>query len=509
MRPGILCLLVALTLPATGGAQVAMRGRSGPASAYSDSPELAALQVPATPDSGKPSAPQKPKGLIELTVRPAAVQSPALKYHLMPDFVEQTPGDAEQLYTTAILVWKNRSDQDAPEWDAWRSVPLAQFPRDAARAFLAKVPTPVLHYVELGARRERCHWDYPLRQPNEAFAVMMPALGDLRNLGKLLALRIRLELADGQTGPAIHDLQTGFALARHVGNSPILIHALVGVALGQVNLKQVETLIEVPGSPNLYWALTSLPSPFVDPRKAIEYEKSCLYLNFPSLQNLDRAQLSPDGWRNLAYEIAQLPAVLSETQLEPGVTWRTKLVATGLGIKQYPAARQYFLSRGYTPEQVAAMPAAQVLLIYQRDEYENYRDELFKWWSVPYPEARAGLETAEHQLESRWQASMGVNPFMPLLPAVSRAYLNLVRLDRQIAALRCIEAARAYAAGHDHRWPRALSEIKELPIPLDPMTGKEFTYSVDAAGVVFTLDAPSPQADDPQGGFRYQVTLAK
>ena len=38
-------------------------------------------------------------------------------------------------------------------------------------------------------------------------------------------------------------------------------------------LGRVEELIQAPGSPNLYWALTDLPRPLLDLRKALQGEK--------------------------------------------------------------------------------------------------------------------------------------------------------------------------------------------------------------------------------------------
>jgi hypothetical protein len=65
-------------------------------------------------------------------------------------------------------------------------------------------------------------------------------------------------------------------MGRHVGGGPSLMHALVGAACATLVLEQVETWIQQPGSPNLYWALTNLPRPFVDFGKAMEAEKISL-----------------------------------------------------------------------------------------------------------------------------------------------------------------------------------------------------------------------------------------
>src|SRR3546814_11331112 len=59
------------------------------------------------------------------------------------------------------------------------------------------------------------------------------------------------------------------------------------------------------------------------------------------------------------------------------------------------------------------------------------------------------------------------------LPAVGACLQAQVRADRAIAELRCIEALRMYAASHG-RWPKTLGEIKDVPVPNDPVTGEPF-----------------------------------
>jgi hypothetical protein len=84
------------------------------------------------------------------------------------------------------------------------------------------------------------------------------------------------------------------------------------------------------------------------------------------------------------------------------------------------------------------------------------------------------------------------------------------RLERRIAALRCIEAVRMYAAAHDGKLPASLADISDVPIPIDPVTGKDFAY--DVAGSAATLSAPPPAGEVAGPGyntFTYQLTLSR
>jgi hypothetical protein len=77
-------------------------------------------------------------------------------------------------------------------------------------------------------------------------------------------------------------------------------------------------------------------------------------------------------------------------------------------------------------------------------------------------------------------------------------------LERDIAALRVIEALRMYAAAHDGQLPKALDEITAVPVPPNPATGKPFVYRLNGTTAVVEL----PQSDgfhSPNRRFEIQI----
>jgi hypothetical protein len=96
-----------------------------------------------------------------------------------------------------------------------------------------------------------------------------------------------------------------------------------------------------------------------------------------------------------------------------------------------------------------------------------------------------------------------------LVPAAHKVLMARTRLERRIAALRCIEALRLYAAAHGGQWPNHLSSVTEVPVPLDPATGRPFDYHV-ADGKAY-LDGPDvfPGAPNPAVTVHYVLTLRK
>ena len=79
------------------------------------------------------------------------------------------------------------------------------------------------------------------------------------------------------------------------------------------------------------------------------------------------------------------------------------------------------------------------------------------------------------------------------------------RLDRHVATLQCIEAMRLYAATHEGRFPKQLSDITQVPVPDDPVTHKPFIYSRTGAEAV--LEGPDPEGAQAREAIRYELHL--
>jgi len=96
-----------------------------------------------------------------------------------------------------------------------------------------------------------------------------------------------------------------------------------------------------------------------------------------------------------------------------------------------------------------------------------------------------------------------------LLPAVEKVFEARTRLDRKVALLRCVEAVRLYAAAHDGKPPAALADIKEVPVPADPLTGKPFDYKADGDQATLTARPPAGQQPNPGNMIVYQLTIKR
>src|SRR5262249_27611727 len=129
----------------------------------------------------------------------------------------------------------------------------------------------------------------------------------------MLACRARLQIAGQHYDKAIHSLQTGMAMSRHLGDSPLLISSLVGVASANLMLKEVEELIQAPHSLNLYLALVQLPVPFIDIHKAIEGEDLTLFGTFPLLRDIETTRFGPDQQKVLEEQFKRMLQLLENS----------------------------------------------------------------------------------------------------------------------------------------------------------------------------------------------------
>jgi len=462
-----------------------------------------------------------------VVVRPAKEPVPALRYTLLPPARELIPGNAAIFYHRAIerllsdtyrrqiraLKTKQPPEAGSSEDEVmeWLAMPAAQLPRDAVRR-LVDEHTHILREVELGARRESCDWEFQRRE--EGYDLSLEDIQETRRLGRLVALRARFEIAEGRLDSAIHWIQTGLALARHVGESRFYIQSMVAAAIVEEMAKALEQLVQAPGCPNLYWALAALPRPFIDLTAASEGERYLLEREFTRLRGIDEAVWSLEQARAFGDELEQKGGLLLGRWRMPKSTLTRPtlddlaehLVVAGVVARAYPDAKRALVASGMPPDRVEAMPAVQVVAIHSYRIFEEKRDDVFKWANLPYLQGHHGMMEAEKKAFAG--APVGF-PFVAILPAIQTVFVVPVRIDRRFAAIRTIEAVRQYAASHDGSPPPTLEALTETPAPLDPVTGKPFAYAVNDAAVSLTAPPPPGLERVSQYAVRYEIKLAR
>ncbi|MGD2174168.1 MAG: hypothetical protein PVJ27_02105 [Candidatus Brocadiaceae bacterium] len=453
---------------------------------------LVVAPVPARAARGS-GEPEGAEEVLRLSVHPAPEPVPALKYVLLPPLPERQRGNAALQYERAALLSTEREWPDAAEFQE-----LLELPLSGLRQKHISMPDHILREVERGARRERCQWELPLE---EGFALLLPDLRYYRQIARSLALRARVEVAEGNYGDALSTLQSGLAMSRHVGQGSTVIHSLVGMVMSDVTLDIVEDWVQCPDAPNLYWALTALPDPLVETRSGFELEQNVMAFQHPELADPLGSRLGPEGWRAIFEEVRFLMDASDRMQ-----SWLSS--PTALALVTYTEGKEHLVEEGYSRAEVEAMPVLQVVAAYMVDGFERITQEGHKLAYLPYWQARPGFEEVEDMLsEVRDQGRKDALLPLLIMPAIDRVCLERARLARRIAMLRCIEAVRAYAAAHEGRLPASLQEEGMLPVSTDPVIGRPFAYSVEDGEAVLATEVPAGGAYDRV--LRYVLTIAR
>jgi hypothetical protein len=415
-----------------------------------------------------PPAPEK------LNLHAAAAPTPALKYRLLPSAADRLPGNAAAEYGKVMAEQWTYFNKYVigDELEKWREMPLAQL-----RGEDVPLPGNSIYFLERGAKCRYCDWQLPIGDV-PFYTILLPEAQQSRMYSRVLAVKARRDIAKSDFDEAIKTFQTNYALARNIAEGETFVNGLIGIAMCGIMYPQVLEFIQQPGAPNLYWALSALPTPLVDMNDALEVESKGLELSFSQLKDVESAQRTPEQWRDVfhgfAIEALKLMSTADRPAPRPSREELDKVCEQML-----PAARRALIDAGMPAETIDSMPLHQVALLYTRAAYHRLFDDAAKYFSLPYPDAIVGIEKSIAEAES---ADADMREIVPLarqtLGAVRGTRMAIERNDRQIATLRVIEALRMYGANHDGELPELLTDVTEVPIPDDPVTGLPFEYEL-------------------------------
>jgi hypothetical protein len=457
----------------------------------------------------QPAAPSET--LIRLTVDPAPSPKPALRYLLLPELGEMNPGNPCHNYLKCFMEQqKFFFDKEAFQ----RREKLLAMP-------LKELPTQELHdyggfalrQADWAARLDKPDWQILLKLKTDGVSLLLPDLQQMRLLANAMKVRFRAEVALGRFDDALRTAKTMFAMSRHLGEHPTFIGDLVGIAVAAVTIGPLEEMLEQPGCPNLYWALTNLPKPFIALDKGAEGERASIQ---GELRDLDEtAPMSPDQLAKFIAHIDQILAqILAEGKpIKPGDGVRGFLNPRVKDEAKLSAARRRLVEIGFPEERLLQFPAEQVILVDEKREFEARRDDLFKYLNLPIWQIEAvaaqnkqpGLVPKPDSAGPAKEPALFADQF---LPALFRVHQAQARLEQRLALLRVVEALRLYAAEHHGSLPTQLSEIS-VPMPDDPITGKPFRYELRGSTAHVRGTPSFGREQEAPFNLHYEVTIRK
>jgi hypothetical protein len=444
----------------------------------------AVCSLPVDAEQPAPSA----ETVIRLTVQPMAAPKPALRYLLLPELKELQPGNPIEGYLRCFeeaqsLLLNKQPCERRNQLQAQPFLELSvQELQDAGKFDLRQ--------ADWAARLDSPDWHLTLQIKTGGFGLLLPDLQQMRQLANALKARFQTEVALRRFDDALRTAKTLFAMSRHLGEHPTLIGNLVGVAIAYVAIEPLQEMLEQPGCPNLYWALTNLPDPLVSMVKGMEGERVLVAGEFRDLDS--NVPMSKDQIKKLIQHIQK--ADIGSQKLREWLDGRIK------DKRMVSAARQRLVEVGFGPEQLQRFPAEQVMLLDQMRLFEVHRDELGKLMNLPSWQ----MEALAGQIKPKEEPSL----FDGVISALRKVRRVQGRLEQRIALLRHVEALRLYAADHDGQLPEKLSDIA-VPLPPDPFTGKPFRYQVEGSTAHLRGTPPAGMEKEAPFNVHYAVTIQK
>ncbi len=443
---------------------------------------------------------QPTETVIRMSVQPAPAPKPALKYQLLPELREMNPGNPIQAYSKCFAeqynFWRNK--EAVQNREQWQTMPLRELPlAKVSRLYNRRGP---LRYADYAARLDTPDWQILLQMKSEGATLLLPDLQGRRELAGALKVRFRVEIAERRFDDALFTAKTMLALSRHLGEHPTLIGNLVGTAVASLTLMTLEEMIQQPECPNLFWAFTDLPKPFIDLRKGIQGDRVWNTSEWEGLDDRERmieAQVGKivDRIRAHIKGAEQDPTV---PKVDVGI-WLDRRATNETHLR---AARKRLLDSGLSAEHIDKFSPLQIILLDEKLNFEVKRDEAAKVMSLPFWQAEGALTASTAAGED------GESLFGWMAIKARRMKLAQARIEQRIGLLRCVEALRMYAAERDGQLPARLEDM-HLPLPVDPFTGKPFVYKL--AGDTATVRGTPPRGEEknPAYNIRYEVTIAK
>jgi hypothetical protein len=431
--------------------------------------------------------------LIRLNLRPAPAPKPALRYQLLPELKEMNPGNPIQDYMKCMMEQKKfYFDEGASQnREKLLTMPLKELPaqklRDDGRYALSR--------ADRAARLDNPDWQVLLKLRAEGIELLLPEVQQIRAVARALQVRFRAEIAQCRFDDAIRTAKTMFAISRHLGEHPTLIGNLVGIAIASLAISHLDEMLDQPGCPNLYWALTTLPSPLIPLDKGMDGERVIMSWMFRDLGEM--VPMSTDQLQKCVADKETLLKLVDRKPSEPSVRkWLDGRIKDAAMVS---AARHRLVEYGLPEERVLKFPAEQVILLDEKRELEIRFDDDAKTKSFPFWQA----EALTSSIKLKKPPALFADLLVPITINVRRAQ---ARVDQRIALLRHIEALRLHAAEHNGTLPVNLSDVS-LPLPVDPVTGKPFRYEVTGGTAHLRGSPPSGQEMVPQFNIHYEVTL--
>jgi hypothetical protein len=440
--------------------------------------------------------------VVKLSIKPMATPRPALKYRLLPTPLEKKAGNAAVFYYRA-LPWAQGSQntETMKEYEKnserWLKQPSTPELRAEMKQWLEKIGNRWYHQIHEATYRDECRFDFRLQDLSGPPVVefLLPEMQAFRTLGRQLQVRTRLAITEARYDDALESLHCTMQLGQACNSEKLLICGLIGAAITSTTIPELEAWIASPESPNLYWALATLPQPVLDFRPSMEFERRLPEMVLPVLKQVETAQRTPEEWRTAVEELLSQMDAFTAGAVSKESKQNERAAFDQLVETRLPAAREALIESGVTREKVESMAPGQVLLWQTKNACRYMGDEFTKGAYLPASQQFDYYRELEARLQSEGYMKGPKEPIplaSILLPAIQKVLQTQTRLDRDFKAVQALEAIRAHASS-THELPENLTDITATPVPNNPFTNAPFEYFRQGNTAELKVHQPDPQ----------------
>jgi hypothetical protein len=420
--------------------------------------------------------------IYELEVSPAEESRPAMKYRLLPNPADLKPGNAATQYYKAFAM-----DSRGPfQTEAYQKLeemmgkPLQAIDTGELGQTLQLLQFDVFYRsIRAATARQTCDWEEPVE--DEGVYLLLPAVQSFRSVARLLSMKAKYEVARGNFDEALLTARDTFTLSHHLQrDGETIVQCLVGIAIaGLAHDHFTLEWIRAPGSPNLYWALSEIPS-YIDSRRVVASDLRFPEYTLHALKEIDQRAFTAAEANELAVKAFANEA--SSRLNANDLARRAQLAAWAL--QAFDESYRELSDSGMSKELLDRMPVLQVALLGRWRRFQVDRDDLYKWAAITHGPARDKALQMQHEIHRRTETTSA--PFGTFLPALGAMNQAQLRQHRFLSVLRTIEALRLHAARHG-KWPAALADVREVPVPDDPVTNSPFVYQTSGNNATLVM----------------------
>ncbi len=143
----------------------------------------------------------------------------------------------------------------------------------------------------------------PEHARRRVYYLLLPEINQLRAVAIIPAMKAKLHIADGELDEAMALARDVFTLSQRMQEGELIVQALVGIAISSHVADELFPRLDLHAdSPNLYWAVSTIPI-FFDSTRIVGTEFKMPEFSLHELTVIEKQVLTVDEANNLAYRV--------------------------------------------------------------------------------------------------------------------------------------------------------------------------------------------------------------